>query len=157
IFVFAQTYIRIPHIAIGIVELLIYHKGILIRIHRFFIQLQPLESSRQIEPGQLTVRIVVDDLLVKPYALLIPSRKVRPETYLVQRFLIARVLLQYELETIEDLVELFIVIIYVRQLEQKLYPFVPLEMQQSVLQQRDCFFLLIEGQVSICFEYVKID
>src|ERR1700743_2779005 len=89
--VLTEPYIGITHVPIGIVEFLIDSQRIFISIHSLLIQLQPLKGRRQIKPGQLIIRLLIDDMLMETNTLFITTGKISPETDLVQRFLISRI------------------------------------------------------------------
>src|SRR6185437_1918230 len=97
------------------------------------------------------------DVLMKANTFFIPPGKIGPEADLIERFFIFIVLFEYPAEAVKYFIKLFIIIIHIRQFKQELNPFGSLKKTQGFLQQYHSFFLLIQREISIGFEYIQID
>src|SRR5690606_38207373 len=145
------------HIPVSIIELFINGHCILIGINSLFIKIQALISRTEVEPCELIIRMVVEDILMQSNALFIPAGVFCPETNFIQSLFVIGILLQDQAETIENLFKVFIIIIYICQLEQQIQFFLAIENADGLFQNLCCPLLLVQRKKSIRLQYVKID
>src|SRR5690349_19725443 len=100
------------------------------------------------------IRKFVNNFFMNFDAFLIFTGIVSPKANFIKRFLISSVLFQNHLKTAKNPVKVLIIIIYICQFKEKFCLILPRKVSNGFFKQVGSLFVIIQRQVSVCFQNI---